>query len=89
MNRVLALTLFLLAPAVQADLIECDAKKAARNAAMEATVGVSGRCDPEKLVEKEREDLADEIDDKVDLDRDEKREKRKDGDGLKLRDKDD
>jgi len=89
MKKILVILLLLAAPVVHADLVKCDAKKAARNAAMDATVGVSGRCDAEKLVKDEKDELVDEIDDKVDLDHDRKKDKKRDGDGLKLRDKDD
>ncbi len=91
MMRIIALALLLSAPLVHADLFECDAKKAARNAAMDATVGVSGRCDPEKLVEDKKEGLVEGIDDKVDidLDRDGKKDRKDDGDGLLKRNKDD
>ncbi len=43
-------------------LIDCDAEKAARNAAMEAVVGVHGPCDPEKLAEQKKEDAMDKVD---------------------------
>lgn len=45
---------------------DCDAKKAARNEAMDATIGVSGRCDKNKLAKDKKDDAKD----KVDLDRD-------------------
>ncbi|TGD73525.1 hypothetical protein E4634_10885 [Mangrovimicrobium sediminis] len=59
--------LFLLASVTRADLkpdiLECDAEKAARNAAMEATVGVHGRCDPKRLADKKKEAGKDHLDD--------------------------
>ncbi len=87
MNRltVMAALLSLVAPALadlkKPDIIDCNAKKAARNAAMEATVGVHGSCDADKLakdakkdagkkVEGAREDLGDKLD--LDKDRDKK-----------------
>ncbi|MCP5130001.1 MAG: hypothetical protein H6985_10510 [Pseudomonadales bacterium] len=48
------------------DIIDCNSKKAARNAALEATVGVSGHCDPGELAKDTREDVADGARDKVD-----------------------
>ncbi len=66
------------------DFVECDAKKATRNAAMDATIGVSGRCDPEKVVKNSKENLADDARDAVDIDnkkhkhKNEKRRKNKD-----------
>ena len=48
---------------------DCNAKKAARNATMDATVGVSGRCDPDKLAKDAKEDLGDDVKDSVDLDK--------------------
>ena len=48
---------------------DCNAKKAARNATMDATVGVSGRCDPNKLAKDAKEDLGDDVKDSVDLDK--------------------
>ena len=48
---------------------DCDAKKAARNATMDATVGVSGRCDPDKLAKDAKEDLGDDLKDSVDVDK--------------------
>ena len=57
------------------DFVECDAQKAARNAAMDATVGVSGGCDAEKLAKKTKEDAKEAVTPDVDkqkgkLDRD-------------------
>lgn len=48
------------------DIIDCNPKKAARNAAMEATVGVSGRCDPGKVAENTKENVVDDAKDTVD-----------------------
>ncbi|WP_041522246.1 hypothetical protein [Gilvimarinus agarilyticus] len=48
------------------DIIECDGKKAARNAAMEATVGVSGNCDAKKMADDAKDDAADKVSDRVD-----------------------
>jgi len=85
------LVLLLLAAAVdvaQADLkpdfVECDAKKATRNAAMDATIGVSGRCDPDKLAKKSKENLADNARDAVDIDK--KNHKHKNGNRRKNKD---
>ncbi len=64
------------------DLIECNADKAARNAAMKATVGVHGSCDPEKLAKKKKKEgkkeldkAQDKVSDKLDDTRDGYREK--------------
>ena len=43
------------------DFVECDAKKATRNAALDASVGVSGGCDAEKLAKKTKEDAKDAV----------------------------
>lgn len=48
------------------DILDCDPKKAARNAAMDATIGVSGKCDGQKVAENAKEDAKDRIDDKKD-----------------------
>jgi hypothetical protein len=48
------------------DIIDCNPKKAARNAAMHATVGVSGRCDTGKVVENTKENVVDDAKDTVD-----------------------
>jgi hypothetical protein len=56
---------------------DCTAKKAARNATMDATVGVSGRCDPDKLAKDAKEDLGDDVKDSVDVDRDKRHKKDK------------
>lgn len=58
---------------------KCDSKKAARNAAMDASIGISGRCDPNKLAKDTKEDLGDNVKDSVDVDRD----KHRDGDKKK------
>ena len=55
------------------DALECDAKKAARNAAMDATVGISGRCDTSKAAKNAKDNVADDVKDSVDIDIDEKR----------------
>jgi hypothetical protein len=52
------------------DVLDCNPKKAARNAAMDATVGVSGRCDPGKVAEKTKENVVDDAKDAVDIDLD-------------------
>ncbi len=52
------------------DLLDCNAKKAARNAAMEATVGVSGHCDTGKALKDTKEDTADKVKDAVHVDGD-------------------
>ncbi|MFV8817153.1 hypothetical protein [Haliea sp. E17] len=44
-------------------LIDCNAEKAARNAAMQATVGVHGPCDPDKLAQQKKEDARGKMDD--------------------------
>lgn len=54
------------------DVMDCDAKKAARNAAMDATVGVSGKCDTGKAAKNVKDDAVDDVKDTVDLDRDKK-----------------
>lgn len=48
------------------DILDCDPKKAARNAAMDATVGISGKCDGKKVAENAKDDAKDRIDDKKD-----------------------
>jgi hypothetical protein len=55
------------------DVIDCDAKKAARNAALDTAVGVSGPCDAEKAAKDIKEDTADDVRDAVDLDLDDKK----------------
>jgi hypothetical protein len=45
------------------DIVDCNAKKAARNASMKATVGVSGVCDPGKMVDDAKDDAKDRVDD--------------------------
>lgn len=54
------------------DIIDCDPKKAARNAAMDATVGISGRCDTAKAAENSKENVVDAAKDSVDVDLDKK-----------------
>lgn len=51
-KTLLAACLGLLAMQVQAGVInpDCDAGKAAKSAAMKATVGVGGRCDPKEAM---------------------------------------
>ncbi|WP_020210077.1 hypothetical protein [Gilvimarinus chinensis] len=48
---------------IKPDILECDAKKAARNAALDSTVGVSGNCDAEKLADKTKDNVKDSVDD--------------------------
>ena len=64
------------------DVLDCDAKKAARNAAMDATVGVSGRCDTSKAAKNTKENVADDVKDSVDMDLD-GRKRSRDGDSKK------
>ncbi|MBN7795925.1 hypothetical protein [Parahaliea mediterranea] len=45
------------------EIIDCDAGKAARNAAMKATIGVKGPCDAERLADDARDDVGDKMDD--------------------------
>ena len=54
------------------DVMDCNPKKAARNAAMDATVGVSGKCDSGKAAKNAKEDAVDDVKDSVDLDHDQK-----------------
>ncbi|WP_157976753.1 hypothetical protein [Parahaliea mediterranea] len=60
-----ALALLVAAAGVQAkpELIDCDPKKIARNAAMEATVGVHGPCDVDRAADRAKDDLGDKVDD--------------------------
>jgi hypothetical protein len=55
------------------DALDCNAKKAARNAAMDATVGVSGRCDTSKAAKNTKENVTDDVKDSVDIQRDEQK----------------
>ena len=55
------------------DVLDCNAKKAGRNAAMEATVGVSGRCDTGKAAKNTKENVAGDVKDSVDIDLDDKK----------------
>ena len=76
--KVLALLLaFSVTPNAIADLkpdvLDCNAKKASRNAAMGATVGVSGRCDTSKAAKNAKDNVADDVKDSVDLDLDNKK----------------
>jgi len=57
---------------IKPDILDCNAKKAARNAALGATVGVSGRCDPGKAAEEAKDNVADNARDAVQIDRDKK-----------------
>lgn len=77
MKFLLMVFVFAISNLAHADLIKCDPKKAARNAAMDATVGVSGRCDPGKLVEDEKDQLVDGVEDRVDGVGDKKKEREK------------
>ena len=62
MTRLVRLSIFLFVcttPALadlKPDIVECDAQKAARNAALDATVGVSGGCDADKLAKETKKD---------------------------------
>jgi len=51
------------------DALDCDPKKAARNAAMDATVGVSGRCDSGKAAKNAKEDAVGNVKDAADIDK--------------------
>ena len=44
---------------------DCDASKAAKNAALENTVGISGRCDAAKTAEQAKDEAVDNVTDKV------------------------
>mgnify|MGYP001821987633 FL=1 len=84
LKLLVALLTTLTASAAVADLRpDCDPKKAARNAAMDATVGVSGRCDTDKLAKDAKEDLSDSAKDAVDVDRDKHRKRHRDADRKK------
>ena len=65
MARMIIAAFFMVSLASVNANAKCDAQKAARNVAMDATIGVSGRCDAEKLAE----DTVDDAKDKVDLDK--------------------
>ena len=68
---IVVLLAMLSASAAVADLRpDCDPKRAARNAALDSTVGVSGRCDADKLAKDTKEDLSRNAKDAVDVDRD-------------------
>ncbi|MCP8900810.1 hypothetical protein [Gilvimarinus xylanilyticus] len=43
------------------DILDCNAQKAARNAALDSTVGVSGHCDAEKLADKAKDNAKDSV----------------------------
>jgi hypothetical protein len=60
------------------DVLDCDAQRAARNAAMKATVGVSGKCDAGKVVDKSKDEVRDNAKDAVDIDLDDRDRHRKD-----------
>jgi hypothetical protein len=47
------------------DVLDCNSKKAARNAAMDATVGVSGNCDAGKAAGNARDDVVEAAGDTV------------------------
>ncbi|WP_089139532.1 hypothetical protein [Vibrio rumoiensis] len=49
---------------------DCDASKVAKNAALENTVGISGRCDAAKTAEQAKDEAVDNVSDKVDQKRD-------------------
>jgi len=55
------------------DIVDCNAKKAARNAAMGATVGISGRCDTQKAAKKAKENVAENVKDSADINLDNKK----------------
>lgn len=90
--RLLPALLLLTSAAVQADkphLIDCNASDVARNAAMEATVGVHGPCDAEKVAGRARDDVDDKLDDARDgaekkMDKAKDKHKDKDKDRKKL-----
>ncbi|TXS96212.1 hypothetical protein FV139_01535 [Parahaliea maris] len=93
--RLLPALFLLSSAAVQADkphLIDCDAKDVARNAAMEAAVGVHGPCDAEKVSNRAKDDVDDKLDDARDgaeKKMDKVKDKQKDKDKKKLhKDKD-
>ena len=72
--RTLAVLLAVLGTAdatadLKPDALDCNAKKAARNATMNATVGISGRCDTGKAAKNTKDDISGNIKDSVDLDR--------------------
>ncbi|MEH6637074.1 MAG: hypothetical protein V7700_16260 [Halioglobus sp.] len=70
-TAIIAFLTLLVAPGAFADLTpNCNPKKAARNAAMDATVGVSGRCDTGKAAKDAKEDVVDNAKDAVDVDLD-------------------
>lgn len=48
----------------------CDVSKAAKNAALENTVGISGRCDAAKTAEQAKDEAVDNVTDKVDQKKD-------------------
>jgi len=48
------------------DVLDCDPKKAGRNAAMQATVGVSGKCNAKKAANEAKKDVTNDAKDKVD-----------------------
>lgn len=48
------------------DVLECDPKKAGRNAAMQATVGVSGKCNAKKAANETKKEVTNDAKDKLD-----------------------
>ena len=85
-GKALLVCLLLLGPVLGAQA-ECTAKKAAKNAALDATVGVSGRCDSDKLVGDAKDDASDKLD--IDKKKDRGKDKKADRDQKLLdRDKD-
>jgi len=74
LKRLIFLTGFIYAASAHADLkpdvLECDAQRATRNAAMEATVGVSGGCDMGKAtnnaMDGARDNMSGQVDDAKD-----------------------
>jgi len=85
---MVALLAALSAGAAVADLRpDCDPKRVARNAALDSTVGVSGRCDADKLAKDTKKDVSNNAKDAVDVDRD-KRKQRHDNSSRKKNKKD-
>ena len=70
-KSMVALLAVLASSAAVADLRpDCDPKRVARNAALDSTVGVSGRCDADKLAKDTKKDVSNNAKDAVDVDRD-------------------
>lgn len=66
--KILIPFILLATSTVHAGLIkpDCDASKAAKNAALENTVGISGRCDAAKTAEQAKDEALGDAKDKVD-----------------------